>query len=114
MAGKFGKPTVAVDGNVYDKVTSSPRARALLEEPTMPELSDLRRRFDSCIGDEELVLRAVMPQDQVDAMKAAGPARRTYNAAAKPIITLLEALSRERDLSHFSLQKPGFRLLLTR
>jgi oxaloacetate decarboxylase (Na+ extruding) subunit alpha len=114
VAGKFGKPTVAVDGNVYDKVTSSPRARALLEEPTMPELSELRRRFDSGIGDDELVLRAVMPQDQVDAMKAAGPAPRTYNAAAKPIITLLEALSRDRDLSHFSLQKPGFRLLLTR
>jgi oxaloacetate decarboxylase alpha subunit len=66
------------------------------------------------MDDEELVLRAVMPQDQVDAMKAAGPARRNYSPAAKPIITLLEALSRERDLSHFALQKPGFRLLLTR
>ena len=114
MGGKFGKPTVAVDGNVRDKVMSSPRARALLEEPTMPYLSELRRRLDPGMDDEELVLRAVMPQDQVDAMKAAGPARRNYNPAAKPIITLLEALSRERDLSHFALQKPGFRLLLTR
>jgi len=80
----------------------------------MPELSELRRRFDPGIDDEELVLRVVMPQDQVDAMKAAGPARRSYNPVARPIVTLLEALSRQRDVSYFSLQKPGFRLLLTR
>jgi len=94
VGGKFGKPTVAVEPNVLDKIMSLPRAQALLEEPTMPELSELRRKFEPGIDDEELVLRVVMPQDQVDAMKAAGPVRQSYNPGAKPILTLLEAVSR--------------------
>jgi oxaloacetate decarboxylase (Na+ extruding) subunit alpha len=114
VGGKFGKPTVAVEPNVLDKIMSLPRAQALLEEPTMPELSELRRKFEPGIDDEELVLRVVMPQDQVDAMKAAGPVRQSYNPGAKPILTLLEAVSRRTDLSYFSVQKPGLQIVLTR
>jgi oxaloacetate decarboxylase (Na+ extruding) subunit alpha len=114
VGGKFGKPTVAVDANVLDKIMALPRTRALLDEPTMPELSELRRKFAHDIDDEELVLRAVMPQDQVDAMKAAGPSRRTYNPNVKPILTLLEAVGNRRDLSYFSVQRPGFNMTLTR
>jgi oxaloacetate decarboxylase alpha subunit len=114
VGGKFGKPTVAVEPNVLDKIMSRPRARALLEEPTMPELSELRRKFAAGVDDEELVLRVVMPRDQVDAMKAAGPARQSYNPGAKPVLALLEAVSRRTDLSYFSVQKPGFQIVLTR
>jgi oxaloacetate decarboxylase alpha subunit len=111
---KFGKPTVTVEPNVLDKIMSRPRARALLEEPTMPELSELRRKFAPGVDDEELVLRVVMPRDQVDAMKAAGPARQSYNPGAKPVLALLEAVSRRTDLSYFSVQKRGFQIVLTR
>jgi oxaloacetate decarboxylase alpha subunit len=55
-----------------------------------------------------------MPRDQVDAMKAAGPARQSYNPGAKPVLALLEAVSRRTDLSYFSVQKPGFQIVLTR
>jgi oxaloacetate decarboxylase alpha subunit len=114
VGGKFGKPTVAVAPNVLDKIMSLPRARALLEEPTMPELNELRRKFAPGIDDEELVLRVVMPRDQVDAMKAAGPARQTYDPRVKPILALLEAVCRRTDLSFFSVQKSGFQIVLTR
>jgi oxaloacetate decarboxylase (Na+ extruding) subunit alpha len=114
VAGKFGKPTAPVDADVFDRIMSSARARALVDEPTMPDLSELRRRFPPNIDDEELVLRAVMPQDQVDAMKAAGPARRSYNPTAKPMLALIQAVSRRSDISHFSVQKGDFQLMLTR
>jgi hypothetical protein len=55
-----------------------------------------------------------MPRDQVDAMKAARPARQTYDPRVKPILTLLEAVCRRTDLSYFSVQKPGFQIVLTR
>jgi oxaloacetate decarboxylase alpha subunit len=114
VIGKFGKPTVPVEANVLDKITLLPRTRALLNEPAMPELSELRRRFPQGIDDEELVLRVVMPGDQVEAMKAAGPSRQSYNPCFTPILTLLEAVSRRNDLSYFSIQKPGFRISLSR
>jgi oxaloacetate decarboxylase alpha subunit len=114
VIGKFGKPTVPVEANVLDKITLLPRTRALLNEPAMPELSELRRRFPQGIDDEELVLRVVMPEDQLEAMKAAGPSRQSYNPCFKPILTLLEAVGRRSDLSYFSIQKPGFRISLSR
>jgi oxaloacetate decarboxylase (Na+ extruding) subunit alpha len=114
VGGKFGKPSVPIAANLLDRILSSPRARVLLDESTMPELSELRRRFPSDIDDEEFVLRVVMPRDQVDAMKATGPSRRNYNPNTTPIISLIEALSRQTDLSHVSVEKPGFRLTLTR
>jgi oxaloacetate decarboxylase alpha subunit len=80
----------------------------------MPELNELRRKFAPGIDDEELVLRVVMPRDQVDAMKAAGPARQTYDPRVKPILALLEAVCRRTDLSFFSVQKSGFQIVLTR
>lgn len=114
VSGRFGKPTVPVDPNVLDRVLSSPRARQLLAEPAMPDLKELRRRFSGAIDDEELVLRTVMPQDQVDAMKAAGPARRHYNPDVKPVLSLIEQVARRSDLSYVSVEKPGLRLVLTK
>jgi oxaloacetate decarboxylase alpha subunit len=114
VGGKFGRPTAPVDANVLDKIMALPRANELLAEPPMPELSELRRRFPSHIDDEELVLRVVMPQDQVDAMNAEPKANRGYNPRAKPILALLKEVGRRSDLSHFSLEKPGFKIVLTR
>jgi oxaloacetate decarboxylase alpha subunit len=114
VSGRFGRPTVPVDPAVLDRIQSSPRARKLAEEPAMPDLKELRRRFPGFGDDEELVLRATMPGDQVDAMKAAGPARRHYNPDAKPVLALIEQLARRSDLSHVSVEKPGFRLVLTK
>jgi oxaloacetate decarboxylase alpha subunit len=114
VSGRFGRPTVPVDPAVLDRIQSSPRARKLAEEPAMPDLKELRRRFPGFGDDEELVLRATMAGDQVDAMKAAGPARRHYNPDAKPVLALIEQLARRSDLSHVSMEKPGFRLVLTK
>jgi oxaloacetate decarboxylase alpha subunit len=114
VSGRFGKPTVPVDPDVLDKILSSPRARKLQDEPPMPDIQELRRRLPAGIDDEELVLRAVMPQEQVDAMLAAGPARRHYDPGVKPVLSLIEQLARRSDLSHVCVEKPGLRLVLTK
>ena len=114
VGGKFGKPTAPVDPNVLDRILAMPRAAELLAEQPMPELSELRRRFPAHIDDEELVLRVVMQQDQVDAMKTVPKSKRGYNPNSKPILALLKEIGRRSDLSYFSLQKPGFKIVLTR
>jgi oxaloacetate decarboxylase alpha subunit len=114
VGGKFGRPTAPVNPNVLDKILALPRAAELLTEPPMPEMSELRRRFPLHIDDEELVLRVVMQQDQVDAIKTAPKSKLGYNPNSKPILALLREIGRRSDLSYFSLQKPGFKIVLTR
>ena len=58
------------------------------------------------------MLRAVMPADQVDAMVAAGPARRGYDPKSRPVMQLLQELTKRKDLSSVVIEKPGLRLEL--
>jgi oxaloacetate decarboxylase alpha subunit len=110
--GKFGRPTVPLDANVLDRVMSQARAREIAREADAPELRDLRKRFTSGIGDDEFLLRATMPPQQVDAMLAAGPAARHYNPAAAPLMKLLRELAARPPVADLSIAKPGFRVRL--
>jgi oxaloacetate decarboxylase alpha subunit len=77
--GSFGRPAAPIDPEVADRILSRPRARRLAAEPPPPGPAELRKRFPRGISDEELLLRATMPGEQVDTMLAAGPARRRYH-----------------------------------
>jgi oxaloacetate decarboxylase alpha subunit len=110
--GKFGKPTSPVDPRVLATILDRPRARELENEPTFPALADLRRQFGSHLPDEEFLLRAVMPGEQVDAMLAAGPSRATYSPQAAPILSLLRSLAAKPDARDLVIERPGFRLAL--
>ena len=116
--GRFGKPTVPIEPGVMDRISSLPRTRELEAEPHMASIEELRGRIGGVLGkelsDEELLLRATMPQTQVDAMLAAGPAPRSYDPSSRPAIELIRKLTSRRDLSHVSVEKPGFRLELRR
>jgi oxaloacetate decarboxylase alpha subunit len=113
MLGRFGAPPGEVDESIRELVLSRPRARELEAEPEMPDLDELRSRFDKNISDEEFVLRAVMPQSQIDAMLAAAPLRRTYEPRVRPIMKLLRELT-TRDVGRVRVEKPGFSLELVR
>ena len=53
-----------------DRIHSLPRTRELRQEPDMPPLAELRKRIGLELSDEEFLLRATMPAEQVDGMKA--------------------------------------------
>ena len=113
---QLGRPTAPVDPDVADRILSRSRARELMAEPPPPAPGELRNRFGSGISDEEFLLRATMPAGEVDAMLAAGPARRHYNPDLKPVLDLLAGLA-ERPaaidgVSGMVVDKPGFRLEL--
>jgi oxaloacetate decarboxylase alpha subunit len=111
VLGRFGRPTAPVDPDVMQRILDRPRAREVMAEPPPASLAELRGKFDRGMSDEEFLLRAVMPADQVDAMLAAGPAPRHYTPDAPPILKLLRELTR-RPATHVSIEKPGFRLEL--
>ncbi len=111
VLGTFGRPTGPVDPHVTDRIMSLPRTRELRAEPPPPGVAELRARFPGA-GDEELLLRAVMPAAEVDAMLAAGPARRHYNPDIAGVLKLLAELGSRPGLARIAVSKPGFRLEL--
>jgi len=112
VMGKFGRPTRPVDVAVEAAILDRPRARELAAEPDFPDYGDLRRRFGAHMPDEEFLLRAVMPGDQVDAMLAAGRSPARYSPEAAPMLTLLRELAARPTARDLVVERPGFRLAL--
>ena len=110
VLGRFGAPAMPLDSDVEDRIRSSRRAKELEAEPHMASLDELRQRIGKHFSDEEFLLRATMPADQVDAMVAAGPARRSYDPATRPVLDLIGALSKRTDLETVKISRPGFSL----
>jgi len=110
--GRFGKPNVPIAPEVMDRIESLPRTRELRREPGMPPLPELRKKIGTELSDEEFLLRATMPAEQVDAMKAAGPAEQLYDPVRSPAMHLIRQLISRRDIAHVCVEKSGFRLEL--
>jgi oxaloacetate decarboxylase alpha subunit len=111
--GKFGRPNIPIAPAVMDRIDSLPRARELQQDPGMPPLPELRRRIGPELSDEEFLLRATMPANQVDAMKPFGAAPRTYDPEIVPVKNLIRQLTARRDIAYISVRKPGFSLELS-
>jgi oxaloacetate decarboxylase alpha subunit len=105
--GHYGEFAAPPDADVTDRVLALPKVDALRDAQPV-SLDGARARFGRGISDEELLLRLTMPQEQVDAMRAApsiaeqpAPARRGGGA---PLVRLLRELER-RDCSYVRVQK---------
>ena len=114
VLGSFGKPTAPIDAEVQDRILDRPRARELQSEPPPPTPQELRRTFGRSISDDELLLRAHMPAEQVDAMLAAGPAPRHFNPSMAPVLALLRELGSRSTVLDLAVGKPGLRLSVRR
>jgi oxaloacetate decarboxylase alpha subunit len=112
--GRFGRPNMPIDAAVMDRIMSLPRTREIQAEEGMAPVPELRRRLGAGLSDEQLLLRATMPAELVDAMQAAGPAVREYRPGARPVLQLVRALCARRDLGRIEVRKPGFSLVLDR
>ena len=112
VLGRFGAPAMPLDPEVEDRIKGSKRAKELEEEPRMGSLDELRAKLGRGFSDEEFLLRAVMPADQVDAMVAAGPAAQTYDPQARGVKSLIAELAKRRNLTSVKITKPGFSLEL--
>ncbi|MGH8138352.1 MAG: biotin carboxyl carrier protein [Steroidobacteraceae bacterium] len=112
--GRFGRPSRPIDAQVMERIELLPRTKELRAEPPMASLEELRTRLGRGLSDEEFLLRATMPASQVDAMIAAGPAVRHYQATTQPALSLIRKLTARTDLTEVSVEKAGFRLQLRR
>jgi oxaloacetate decarboxylase (Na+ extruding) subunit alpha len=114
VQGNFGRPTAPIDPQVQDRILDRPRARELATEPEPPTPAQLRRQFGRGVNDEELLLRAHMPGEQVDAMLAAGPAPEHFNPELVPVLRLLAELEDRPSVHDLAVAKPDLRLFVHR
>jgi oxaloacetate decarboxylase alpha subunit len=93
---------------VTERVLSLPKVDALRDAQPV-SLDGARARFGRGIPDEELLLRLTMPQEQVDAMRAAPSLSEQPSpnggAGRAPLVRFLRELERRRDLSYVEVRK---------
>lgn len=77
LAGHYGPPPGPVAPHVLDRAFSTSRGREFQEwSPPQPSLKEIRHQYGETLSDEELLLRYLIPGDDVDAMYASGPVAR--------------------------------------
>lgn len=94
--GHYGPLPKPVDPDVADRILSSPRADEIREwERPQPTLKEIRQRFPAGISDEELLLRFMTSDEEVDAMLVKGPIRTDPRRSANEIVRYVQDLVRE-------------------
>jgi oxaloacetate decarboxylase (Na+ extruding) subunit alpha len=112
--GIWGKEGAAyMDKDVKEKILNRPRASEIAARPHPTDsLQDLRRKYGGPdVTDEEVLLRFFSSEDDVDRMRAAGPAR-SYVTGGNPLLHLVAELTKQKDRNRVFIQKNGFSLQL--
>ena len=109
VLGQYGPPPAEIDPDVRARVLGSPRAATLEHERHGIVLEAARERFGRDISDELLLLRMMLPEDQVEAMLAAPRAEPPRSSQHHPLRDLVAGLV-ERDPAKVEIEAPGLRL----
>jgi oxaloacetate decarboxylase alpha subunit len=100
----------AVKAKILDRVRAGEIEKTEYREPTLPEV---RKQYGGAhLTDEELLLRFYAGPEFVDALKSAPP-RKQYLDARKPLLRLVEELSRKK-LRRIYISKGNFSLTAQR
>jgi oxaloacetate decarboxylase alpha subunit len=108
VLGQYGPPPGELDPELAAKVLASPKAGQFRDEESRLDLAEARARYGDAISDELLLLRMMLPAEQVDAMLA-HPRSRTAMSARHPVVELVEGLT-QRPLREIDLTAPGVRV----
>jgi oxaloacetate decarboxylase (Na+ extruding) subunit alpha len=97
--GHYGEAAAPFSPEIADRVLSLRRAGELRQlEPIHVD----RARFRTGISDEELLLRLVMPAEQVDAMRTVGDSAPAVRSGRHPVVRLLREVARREDVTHLT------------
>ena len=95
-----------MDANVKGKILNRARAKEWAEwQPPEPTVQEIRKKMNAeGVPDEELLLRWNLNVEEIEAVKAAGPPKE-YITARRPLVNLLDALSKRSDYRRIVVQK---------
>jgi oxaloacetate decarboxylase (Na+ extruding) subunit alpha len=113
-AGHYGQPPAPIDPDVLDRIRVQPRAEHIFSHPPeQPTLEELHQRYGTHGDDDELILRALLPESDIRAMRAAGPVRRDFPLAS-PEIAEITALMRSARTAYVRVATEAYALELRR
>ena len=104
----------AMDPNVRDRILDRPRAKELARwTPPDPTLKEVRKIYGGPgVSDDELLLRYLAGEDQVVAMRAAGPFKQF--PSGQPLASLIRDLSGKSRVGYIQVRKDAMSLTLRR
>ncbi len=104
-----------MDKNVKDKILNRPRAKEIAARPHPTDsLQDLRRKYGGHgVSDEELLLRFFTSKEDVERMRAAGPAR-SFSGNGNPLLNLIAEISKDEKRSRVYIENRNFTLRMER
>jgi oxaloacetate decarboxylase alpha subunit len=103
-----------MDPNLKDRLLGMSRARELAARSKRDvTLKEIREKLGGPgVSDEEFLLRYIMKgEEEIQAMHAAGPPRQ-YFSAATPVLTLIQELSKHRQVRYVRVQRGDGSLVL--
>ena len=103
----------SMNPDVRDKILNRPRAKVLAKwQPPEPSLKEVRQKFGGPgVSDDELLMRFFTDEDQVNAMRAAGPVDLTAGSG-QGLQRLITELGKRKNVNYVHLQKDGMSLTL--
>jgi oxaloacetate decarboxylase (Na+ extruding) subunit alpha len=113
-AGFYGTPVAPIDANVLDLIMNSARAREIVAHPPeQPSIEELRKRHGTQ-DDDELILRALMPEADLQRMREAGPLKRHFPYFSNPDLERVARLMQMTKLPFVQLQAGNLSVSLRR
>jgi len=112
--GQWGEEAAAeVEPDIKAKILDRSRAREFASwRPPQPPLGEIRAKLGGPdLSDDELLMRYVVGNEDVDALRAAG-APKQYCDTHNPLMTLLHQLTQRKDVARVHISKDGFSLAL--
>ena len=112
----YGPLAAPLAPDVADKVLGSDRAKKLAEwVRPQPTISEIRQGYPAGISDEDLLLRYMTSDEEVDTMKKAGPIRTDPRRSANAIVNeLVDLIAETRSVTSLHVARPGFEIRLGR
>jgi oxaloacetate decarboxylase alpha subunit len=93
-AGYYGETVAPIDEQIRDRILAAPNARDILQNPPeQPTIDELRRRYGTH-DDDELLLRALVPDADLRRMRSAGPIRTHFPLLSSPELDEVARLMR--------------------
>jgi oxaloacetate decarboxylase (Na+ extruding) subunit alpha len=113
-AGFYGTPVAPIDSNVLDVIMNSPRAHEIIAHPpAQPTIQELRR-LHGTQDDDELILRALMPDADLQRMREAGPLKRYFPLFSNPDLARVGRLMQITKLPFVQMQSDSLSVTLRR
>jgi oxaloacetate decarboxylase alpha subunit len=110
----YGKPVAPIEPNILDRILNAPRAREVLAHPPeQPTLGELQKRYGTDDVDE-LILRALVPESDLEKMRAAGPVKRDFPLLSSPELEQVARLMHLANTTTVQVSSPGIQFSLSK